>query len=148
MNALNKIVIVGLFALSLVPSQGCGGGGGSGGGENIPLKRASWQQELKYADGSDIPASDLQGFLIYVKTDDTFMDNDAVSDDPAASSVLTGVDNSTGTPVWNCEYDLRRAYSRNSLNLTDNYYVAIRSVSVFGGVSSFSSPSRSFSFSE
>jgi len=91
-----------------------------------------------------MPESDFQGFLIYVQTDNTFLDN-TVSDEVTASSVC--VDNGTVPVTLNCEYDLRNAYYKNNLNLTDNYFVAIRSVTVYGGVSSPTVSGGSFSFS-
>ena len=131
--------------LLVVMFVGCGGGGGGGVGGTIPLKRAIWQQALVHDDGSDMPSSELQGFRIYLKTENAFLDNDTVSDEVDTSSVLTGVDNGTG--MLNCEYDLRKAYYKNHLNLTDNYFAAIRSVTIFGGVSAFTSSGSSFSYS-
>jgi len=129
--------LLGTFAafILLVFLSGCGGSE-SGGGTVSPSKILSWNPPTTYSDSAPLdPASELEGYEIYVNESGSFSDADSPMAE--AGAVVPG----TGQLLTS--FDLANLARYLSPGVT--YQVSIRAVSFSGQKSGFSS-AASFSF--
>lgn len=127
--------------------SGCGGGGASssgdgnplptdGGGTSLPAKTLSWAAPGSYTDNTSLnPATDLDGFEIYVNESGSFSNGDI------PNAVVSAVDPQTHTLTTSFNLANLGPYLSRGIA----YRVSMRAVAVTGLKSDFS-PSASFSF--
>ena len=127
---MRRLIVGVLFACLAAAIPSCGGG------VSIAAKTLSWTPPSAYTDSTPLnPASDLDVFEIYVRTDTGFTEGDS----PMAA--LQAVDPGTGTLTTSFNLSNLAPF----LSKQVNYYVAIRAVAKNGMKSDFSQ-TAAFSF--
>ena len=128
---------IALLAAAGISLIGCGGNGSTTGvGASIPAKILSWGPPAYFTDNTALnPATDLDVFELYVRTDGYFSSNDS------AMAAVIAFDSNTGqvTTTFNL------AGLRPFLSEGVTYFVSVRAVAKNGLKSDFSQ-AATFSF--